>query len=133
MENDRIFLVPGDLRTGKALVEIGDLLKKLKIELNLLYLSNAEEFWSYTKEFRKSIINLPFGDQGLVLRTVVIGKKYAIGWKFHYSFQQGKDFVKWMQTPGSFSSKTIARKHRIPIDNKPYLSRFPAPPVSEKQ
>ena len=41
--------------------------------LNVLYLSNAEEFWAYTDGYRAGVKALPFGRDAVVLRTIVLG------------------------------------------------------------
>lgn len=66
----RIFIVEGDLLKDKSLFSIGTLAKKLKIKIRIFYPSNAEEFWKFSKNYKRNILNLPFDEASVVLRTV---------------------------------------------------------------
>jgi hypothetical protein len=133
VEANRIKLVLGDLRIGKTMTEIGDILKKLKIKTRVQYFSNAEEFWYYTPGFKKAAINMPYDNKTIILRSVVLDKKYSIGFKFHYTIQYAKDFLEWMHWKGKALSKHIAKIHRIPLENTLYLSRLPGLPADAKK
>ncbi len=129
---NRIRVFPGDLTRAETMNQISAALKQLNIPLRVLYFSNAEEFWHYPKPFREAIINMPFDEKSMVLRSVVLGDEFRIGWKFHYTLQKATDFVEWMKVPGHFTIKHIVRKIREPIDNTKYFSRIPAPPPGVK-
>ncbi|MBU1239794.1 hypothetical protein KKF84_13565, partial [Myxococcota bacterium] len=133
VEADRIKTVLGDLREGVTMTEIGKVLKQMNITVGVQYFSNAEEFWFYPDAFRKSNLAMPYTDKTMLIRSIVLGRKWAIGFKFHYCIQKGLDFWEWMRFPGKISSNSIAKLHRIPLEGTKYLSRLPGLPADAKQ
>lgn len=69
-QQGRILILEGDLLKDKSLLSIGNMAKKLKVKIRIFYPSNAEEFWKFTPTFKKNILNLPFDEASVVLRTV---------------------------------------------------------------
>lgn len=83
-----------DLGGPSAMLEIGDAARRAGVPMRTLYLSNAESWFRYGKEFRRNVGGLPFDDRGVVLRTVkseVLA--YAHGDIWHYSVQRATDFT----------------------------------------
>ncbi|MBM4344396.1 MAG: hypothetical protein FJ100_13590 [Deltaproteobacteria bacterium] len=72
---ERIRPMSANLLESKGLIGIGDAARALGVSLKALYLSNAEEYWPYSAQFRKNIQALPFDDAALVLRTLSGFKK----------------------------------------------------------
>lgn len=69
-QSDRIRYEAGDL-TGKTTMKLaGDIFRELDIPLGVLYLSNAEEYFTYIQSYRDNIANLPADDGSMVLRTI---------------------------------------------------------------
>lgn len=66
----RILILEGDLLKDKTLFSIGTMARKLKVKIRIFYPSNAEEFWKFTPVYKKNILNLPFDEASVVLRTV---------------------------------------------------------------
>ncbi|MBN2725100.1 MAG: hypothetical protein JXR95_13635 [Deltaproteobacteria bacterium] len=124
----RVFILPGNLIDGDTIMKIGTICKQIHIPVSVIYFSNAEEFWVYPDTFKKAYLNLPLHEKAIILRTVVLGKKFKKGWKFHYTIQSGSDFAAWMKKTKSFSSKHMARGYRKPIE-KLYFSRIGPPPA----
>ncbi|MBU1218809.1 hypothetical protein KKF34_02055 [Myxococcota bacterium] len=126
---NRVFIFPGNLKDGDTITKIANICKKMNITVRTVYMSNAEEFWTYPAAFKASMLALPTDAKSVFLRTVVLEPKYSIGYKFHYTIQSGPDFLTWMRKKETgFSIKHIARKWRKPIDNTKYFSRLPAAP-----
>lgn len=69
-QKNRISINGGDLLKDKSLYSIGNSARKLGVPIRILYPSNAEEFWKFNANFKRSIINLPFDEASVVLRTV---------------------------------------------------------------
>ncbi|MBU1220617.1 hypothetical protein KKF34_19290 [Myxococcota bacterium] len=125
----RVFILPGNLKDGKTITEIGNALNKVHLPVRTIYMSNAEEFWFYPEAFKKAFLNLPMDDSSKVLRTAVLNEKFKKGYLFHYTIQSGPDFRAWMSRPEKyFSSKTMC-KYRKPEDPKKlYFTILPGPP-----
>jgi hypothetical protein len=69
-QTNRISIVEGDLLKDKTLFNIGETAKKLNIKIRILYPSNAEEFWKFSEIYKRNILNLPFDEASIVVRTV---------------------------------------------------------------
>src|SRR5690606_17719031 len=74
-ENDRIRPMLGNLLDEQALAGVGDAARELEIPIRVTYLSNAEQYWRYTDQFRANIEGLHFDDKSVVIRTIAFGKK----------------------------------------------------------
>ncbi|MBR4985121.1 MAG: hypothetical protein IKY83_05205, partial [Proteobacteria bacterium] len=68
-ENHRVFPVCGDLTGDKAMIDIAKALNDSGLKMTILYPSNAEHYFEYGAKYRRNIVNMPFADNSLVLRT----------------------------------------------------------------
>lgn len=68
--SNKISIVGGDLLKDKTLFNIGETARKLNIKIRIFYPSNAEEFWKFSENYKRNIINLPFDEASVVLRTI---------------------------------------------------------------
>jgi hypothetical protein len=75
----RIRILGGDLLKPTALTSIGAAARKLGIPIRVLYLSNAEEYWRYPKQFRANIKALHFDAKSVTLRTRTNKKGPTLG------------------------------------------------------
>jgi hypothetical protein len=85
----------GDLHGTQVLNGIAAAAKRLKIAIRIVYLSNAEMYLPYTKQFIANMKNMPWDSKTLLVRTVR-GKKYIQkSDKWHYNIQPfGKDYLR---------------------------------------
>ena len=96
--NGRITAVRGDLTGPHTMLDIAVALDKLGIPLNTLYLSNAEQYFSFGSGYRRNIAALPFGERGCLLRTAHT-KHYDQPSDepfYHFSMQSGANARMWM-------------------------------------
>lgn len=90
----RIHARIGDLQGPSTMTQIAEAAKASKITIRVLYLSNAESWFSYSPRFAKNVAALPFDDKSVVLRTIKSDVvKYATGDVWHFSVQGGMDFA----------------------------------------
>ncbi len=132
-QNHRVFPVCGDLTGDKTMIDLAKAINNTGLKLGVLYPSNAEHYFEYTPEYRRNIINLPFADNGLVLRTRQMSSLgVAEPEDYHYNIQSGENFKIWLKTTN------IANQHKL-LRQKPkknyseglsILDRVPEP--SEK-
>lgn len=101
----RVLPVRGDLTATQALRDVGDAARRAGLPVRVLYLSNAERYFPYGPDFKKSVAALPFDDQSLVLRT---GAR-QIG-RYVYMVQGGRDFQAWLRRP---SLQTVSQLTRL--------------------
>jgi hypothetical protein len=97
---DRIRVVGGDLLKDKALRGIGEVARQLKVPIRVFYLSCAEQYWPYGKQYKDNIASLPMDDKSLILRLLFNPRwgKEKLG-LFHYIVQPGLDYQTKMARP----------------------------------
>lgn len=109
-QHDRIRVMKGDLLAKVSLRGIGKVTHKLGVPMRIVYLSNAEEFWPYTKAFRKNILGLKMDAKSRVVRTRY-GKRYRAGLgRWIYLLQSGQDFQKNMRASAVKSVYAILKR-----------------------
>lgn len=69
-QNDRVRIMDGDLTGKDTMISVGIAATKLDMPVRVLYLSNAEEYYKYTKQYMANIAGLPGDDKSVVLRTI---------------------------------------------------------------
>lgn len=89
----------GDLHGTQVFQGIAAAAKRLKIPIRIVYLSNAEMYLPYTKQFIANMKAVPWDAKSLLVRTVR-GKRYVMkSDKWHYNIQPfGKDFLRRLST-----------------------------------
>lgn len=83
----------GNLLDDEGLTGIGAAATKMKIPIRILYLSNAQEYWSYPKQFRANIASLPFDEQSFVLHTL---STWSTNKDYRYVLQPGLNFAAFL-------------------------------------
>src|ERR1043166_1002808 len=66
----RVFMVRGDLTAKATMQAIAAASKKAKLPVRVMYLSNAEQYFTYSDDYRANILAQPFDEKSLVLRTM---------------------------------------------------------------
>jgi hypothetical protein len=69
-QNNRVRMLVGDLTGPTTLQTITKAIEGLDVPVQVLYLSNAEEYYDYSKQYRANIQGLPITDESVVLRTI---------------------------------------------------------------
>ena len=100
---DRVAIVPGDLLKDKSLRSIGNAARKMGVPIRMYYPSNAEEFWKYSDNYKKNVINLPFDEASVALRTVHEypwhPKMRGFAGFWHYVVHGGLAYQEYMKRP----------------------------------
>jgi hypothetical protein len=94
----RVFPIRGDLTADAAMLDLGDALRASGLDMRVLYLSNAEQYFDYIPAFRRNIIELPSSDASVVIRT--LGWElhgFVEGEEYHYNTQSLTNFQQWMR------------------------------------
>lgn len=68
--SDRIRMLVGDLTGPKTLQTVASAGKGLGLPIQVLYLSNAEEYYDYTSQYRANIGAFEIADDSVILRTI---------------------------------------------------------------
>ncbi|HWB76689.1 MAG TPA: hypothetical protein VG755_17105 [Nannocystaceae bacterium] len=117
---DRVRALVADLKGDGAIQAIGTAARELGVPVRVLYLSNAEGYWSrYRGKFRRNIAALPFDEQSVVLRTLLI---WHINADYRYNVQPALNYVQWLARP--FISTVYDIVHDRPEPSKAELNFF---------
>jgi hypothetical protein len=86
-----------DLAGDRGLDGIGKAATAAGLEIDVVYLSNAEEYWRlYPSKFRRELVALPMPDDALVLRTLLI---WHINRDYRYNVQRADNLRAWFAQP----------------------------------
>lgn len=88
----------GDLTGPHTVLAIGQAARAAGLPVRTIYLSNAESWFHYGREFRRNLGALPFDDRSVVLRTVkseVLAYPHGDIW--HYSVQRADHFAEHLR------------------------------------
>ena len=130
--NGRIVAVRGDLTADLTMQQIGDALADSKLELGVLYLSNAEQYFEYEAGFRRNILALPFQDDAVILRTLGWNSHgFVEGEEYHYNLQAAANFVGWLRQSRVRSSGRLLRQ-KTATETPGYSILDKAPEVSSE-
>ena len=118
----RVFTVRGDLTADRTLRDIGGAAREVGLPVRILYLSNAERYFTYGVDFKKSVFALPFDERSLVLRTAA----RRIG-AYVYIVQDGAGFHAWLRRPGIQSVHQLTRLRDPALEGEAaFIRRLPA-------
>lgn len=93
-EEGRIVSVNGDVTGSRTLYAIGAVARRLGLPVRVLYLSNAEQFFPYTPQFRVNVESLPFDERSVILRTFRARDAiYPARDRWHYVVEPALGFV----------------------------------------
>jgi hypothetical protein len=125
--NGRVHALRGDLTVPDgAMASVGRALKKLKVPVSLVYLSNAEQYFEFTPAYRANFEALDFAPNAQLLRTFPNGKEGD----YTYMTQSPSDFQAWLDQEKTKKILQI-RYHRVRLDARDRYV-LPAPPEPKK-
>ena len=88
---DKVFPVRGDLTKDQTMLAIAKATREANLHVGAIYLSNAEQYFPFSEQYRANFKAFPFNDRSVVLRTLPDGKK-----QYYYFTQKGTLFQDWM-------------------------------------
>lgn len=104
----RVRIMVGNLAGDKSMRTAAAAAEALGYEVNVLYMSNAEEYFKYTDDFRANIAAMPAGDDSMVLRTIY-SKKWVHADLWAYQVQPLTDFQTRMEDKVNRSRNPMLR------------------------
>jgi hypothetical protein len=139
-EQGRIVSRNGDLTATTTIRSVAGAAHALKVPVRIVYFSNAEQFFRYTKSFRQSMAALPTDERSVIIRTVhhdkLVNASPNDPTEWHYMVQEHADFQTRMEA-GYRTSFQLVRdlvQHRDLTASGEALSVLSAKvPVREKQ
>lgn len=110
IQSGRIRTLQANLLGDKAFASIASTLDELGAKVTTLYLSNAEQYWGYSAQFKKNIIDLPVHDNAIILRTSATKPANK---DYRYSIQPIRVFKAWLQHPEGKSVRQVTKRVRV--------------------
>jgi hypothetical protein len=98
-QSDRVRMLVGDLTGPNTLQTIAKAAEGLGLPVTVLYLSNAEEYYDYTSQYRSNIKALPSIDSSVVLRTIYSKKWVHADALWNYQVQPLADYKVRLEDP----------------------------------
>lgn len=98
-----------DLLADKGMKGIAEAMTKVGLPVRTLYLSNAEEYWNYTEQFKANIRGLPRDERSLVLHT----QSSNANEDYRYTVQPLGNFVAWLDDGWAKNINMIVS--RVPV------------------
>lgn len=89
---DRVRMLVGDLTGPKTLQTVAAAAKGLGLPIQVLYLSNAEEYYDYTSQYRSNIGAFGIADDSVILRTIYSKKWVHADALWNYQVQPLADY-----------------------------------------
>ena len=130
IQNGRIRTLQANLLGDRAFQSISETLNELGASVTTLYLSNAEQYWGYSQQFKKNIIGIPASDNALILRT---SATYPNNNDYRYSIQPISVFKAWLQHPDGKSVKAVTNRVRVKDpEDFPFVIDDFLPPTTEE-
>ena len=106
----RIRLMVVNLFGDKGLSGIAQTAQAMGVNLRIVYLSNAEEYWTYSKQYRANLRALPFDEKTLIVRTLS-------SWKgnldYRYNLQPGLLYQAWLAKPRVIKVRQLVKQRKL--------------------
>lgn len=100
MRTQRVIARIGDLHGERTLLSIGDSARAVGCHLRVIYLSNVEQWFRYSPQFRRNLVKLPHDGRTVVLRTLARGDVPAPPQdRWHFSIQTLDEFIARIDSP----------------------------------
>ena len=106
----RLKTFQANLLGDKAFVSIQSTLNELHAKVGVLYLSNAEQYWAYTKQYKENMLGLPYSDNAMVIRTIATK---PLNDDYRYSVQTADVFKTWLEHPNTASVRNIVGRTKF--------------------
>ncbi len=96
----RVIARVGDLHGERTMLGIGDAARALRVTMRTVYLSNVEQWFQYSPQFRRNLVHLPHDGRTIVLRTLARGDVPAPDLdRWHFSVQSLDEFIARIDSP----------------------------------
>ena len=111
MASGRWTAVRGDFKGKLTFTGIAAAARKFGLVTRVFYLSNVEDYLSYTDQYKANMQGIPTDDQTMTLRTSV--HKYKKKYVWSYITQTAADYKEWLALPGVTALRHIVRNGKF--------------------
>ena len=119
----KVFPVRGDLTKDRTMLAIAKAARDANLHIGAIYLSNAEQYFPFSKQYRENFKALPFNERSVVLRTLPDGKK-----QYYYFTQKGTLFQDWMERARIRKVFTMLKLRRVVPGTRERLFKLESEP-----
>ena len=102
IETGRLTTYQANLLGDRAFASTREAMQKLGAQMTVLYLSNAEQYWRYSDQYRKNMSELDYSDNAYILRTIATK---PVNGDYRYSAQKADLFKSWIVLPTTHTYK----------------------------
>ncbi len=85
-----------DLLAKQGVVGVAEAARQLGVPLKVVYLSNAENYWVYSAQYRQNIAQLPVDPAAWLVRTV---STWNHNFDYIYNLQPMANYLTWLNKP----------------------------------
>ncbi len=127
---NRVYPVRGDLTAKKTVKQVGDAARKCGLTIRTLYLSNAEQYFKFSDDYKQNMLSLPYDSQTKVIRTAGTKQPWTADGVYDYIVQTGENFTAWIGHKKTFNVWTIVQARTV--DKKTGVSVVDKLPSEDK-
>lgn len=92
----RVRPMVSNLLDTDGLTGVGNASRAVNVPIRVVYMSNAEDYWRYSEQFRVNMAGLNFDENSWILRTAA--SKPTNG-DYRYNMQDAQNFQAWLKEP----------------------------------
>ncbi|MBQ8036583.1 MAG: hypothetical protein IJ268_06265 [Proteobacteria bacterium] len=130
IETGRLRTFQANLLGDLAFKSVADTLNALGAKVTTLYLSNAEQYWPYSKQFKANMLGLPAAENALIMRT---SASKPINEDYRYSVQPMHVFKAWLEHPKGNNVRAVTKRVRVKdAEDFPFTVDDVMPPAGEE-
>jgi hypothetical protein len=110
---NRVFPVRGDLTASNTVKDVAEAVRKTGLRIGAIYLSNAEQYFKYTKDYRENMLALPLDEKSAVIRTIGQRSRWSPDGLYDYIVQNGDNFHAWLKYPKAYTVWTLVNAREV--------------------
>lgn len=117
---ERVLAIRGDFTGNRTMRGLADALAALDEEIDVLYVSNVEQYIGWSGKYRRNMLALPLADDSVVLRTYGWGQYRTADHNYRYYTMPGPLFHTWLETKKTRYVTDCLKKTEQPSGVKGY-------------
>jgi len=125
----RVRPMVSNLLDSDGLTGVGNASRAVNVPIRAVYMSNAEDYWPYSEQFRVNMAGLNFDENSWILRTAA--SKPTNG-DYRYNMQDAQNFQAWLKEPYVKRRGDVWPAPYVNGDDDIPMEVLDAPPVNRR-
>ena len=125
----RVRPMVSNLLDTDGLTGVGNASRAVNVPIRVVYMSNAEDYWPYSEQFRANMAGLNFDENSWILRTAA--SKPTNG-DYRYNMQDAQNFQAWLKEPYVKRRGDVWPAPYVNGDDDIPMEVLDAPPVNRR-